>query len=461
MKNIITAILLLFVGTIVAQNNFTCGDLITDADGNDYETLVVGSNCWTKSNIKTTTYNDGNVVAKAMIYNSSLNQDTNANLATFGRLYTWFSAVNVPENSNIKPTVNGKGFVQGICPDGWHIPTTADINALNTNSMQSLRSTEYWLQPNDNTNSTGFGLLPAGYYTKEIERFEGLFGQTFLWTDSITTPEFAVASKNQYFCYTSQEESRHPGDAVSVRCVKDYCVFGEGMPCPGIPTVTDHEGNVYNTITMGSQCWTKENMRCKTSPKGYLTIADTLSSTAAHYYVIPPSGTPKLDTLRGMLYNWAGALDTIFESQEDVSFTNRRGICPEGWHVPSDEEWGTLTTFLSSQPCYYLSNDDSRIAKAISSKHYWQAASGTDIVGKELEKNNITGFSIVPAGYLTKDPQNPTYENQNRNADLWSSTSSTLLGAYYYTVFSGGSKVYRNSTFTKRDGRSVRCLKNS
>ena len=52
----------------------------------------------------------------------------------------------------------------------------------------------------------------------------------------------------------------------------------DGQPCPGTPTVTDHEGNVYNTVQIGNQCWTKENLRTTTSP-----------STGT--YLIPSSGT--------------------------------------------------------------------------------------------------------------------------------------------------------------------------
>ena len=100
MKKTITFMLLLLIaGAAVSQGSFTCGEQISDVEGNTYETVEIGGLCWTKENMKSKTYADGTPIAKAMIYSSSMHPDTNANLATYGRLYTWFSAVNVPEGS--------------------------------------------------------------------------------------------------------------------------------------------------------------------------------------------------------------------------------------------------------------------------------------------------------------------------------------------------------------------------
>ena len=112
----------------------------------------------------------------------------------------------------------------------------------------------------------------------------------------------------------------------------------------GTSTVEDHQHNVYHTVQIGTQCWTRENMRCTTSPKGNLTMMGSEYSYDQPYYYNNTSTSTNYNIPledRGMYYNWAGAMDTVFASTDNrnVSFEGRRGICPEGWHVPSDAEW--------------------------------------------------------------------------------------------------------------------------
>lgn len=211
---------LLLSSVVMAQGTFTCGSPVSDGDGNTYETVKIGSLCWMKSNMKTKTCADGSSVAKAMVYESSASPDTNYNLATFGRLYTWYSAVNVPENSAELPA-RVEGYVQGICPEEWHIPTVGEFNELNRNSAEDLRSTEYWLQPNSNTNATGFTALPSGLYNGAIDRFERLFGAYFFWSDSsVSSSQWALVCSIDYSCDRGGVERRSKNDGFSVRCVR-------------------------------------------------------------------------------------------------------------------------------------------------------------------------------------------------------------------------------------------------
>ncbi|MBR4638494.1 MAG: fibrobacter succinogenes major paralogous domain-containing protein, partial [Bacteroidales bacterium] len=143
----------------------------------------------------------------------------------------------------------------------------------------------------------------------------------------------------------------------------------------GTSTVEDHQQNVYHTVQIGTQCWTRENMRCTTSPKGNLTMGSENSYDQPYYYNNTSTSAnyniPLED--RGMYYNWAGAMDTVFASTDNrnVSFEGRRGICPEGWHVPSDAEWTTLTEYVSNN---HACNDNSEYnakALAINNEGYW------------------------------------------------------------------------------------------
>lgn len=82
---------------------FECGDTIVDNENNKYSTIEIGGICWTKENIRSTIYSDSTPIPTGYIYNSPTAQDTIENLNTYGRLYTWQSAVGVPENSTEPP----------------------------------------------------------------------------------------------------------------------------------------------------------------------------------------------------------------------------------------------------------------------------------------------------------------------------------------------------------------------
>jgi uncharacterized protein (TIGR02145 family) len=106
--------------------------------------------------------------------------------------------------------------------------------------------------------------------------------------------------------------------------------------CPGTPSVTDVDGNTYYTVQIGTQCWTQSNLKVSKYRNGDniptgLSNQDW-SSTSSGAYAIYGNNNAN-DALYGKLYNWYAVNDS-------------RGLCPVGWHVPSDAEWSTLTNSL-------------------------------------------------------------------------------------------------------------------
>jgi len=106
-------------------------------------------------------------------------------------------------------------------------------------------------------------------------------------------------------------------------------------PCPGVP-VRDIDGNTYNTLQIGTQCWMRDNLKVSKYRNGN-PIATGLdnsawSNTTFGAYAIYGNYTAN-EGLYGKLYNWFAVADN-------------RGLCPTGWHVPTNAEWTTLTTFL-------------------------------------------------------------------------------------------------------------------
>lgn len=195
-----------------------CPETVEDGDQNPYSTVVVAGYCWTQKNLRTQHYADGvTEIGGSMIYHSAMYPDEVRNDTTYGRLYTWASAVNADADGHIAPV---DGYVQGICPDGWHVPTETEMAALKALSAEEIRTAELWYAPNNNTNRTGFTALPAGKYNAALLRFEGLGTQTDWWMVPLatTTP---TSLQLQYYCNTPIDGHPAANDGLSVRCVKN------------------------------------------------------------------------------------------------------------------------------------------------------------------------------------------------------------------------------------------------
>lgn len=228
---------------IYRVNILECTEPVADADGNEYEVVSLAGLCWTKSNLKAQHYmnEDGSVGAEipvALVYNLAPDDNEDANLEDFGRLYTWYSAVNVPVGSNTAPELVD-GFVQGICPTGWHIPTVEEMERLTNKPANELKEAgeQYWLTPNDNNNATDFSARGAG---KAIvggsPAFMTLRGFTDFWTDGMNASGLASAVETglvpalemRHFCAQPVLENLNPALGISVRCVRTDNVTNTG-----------------------------------------------------------------------------------------------------------------------------------------------------------------------------------------------------------------------------------------
>ena len=216
---------------------------------------------------------------------------------------------------------------------------------------------------------------------------------------------------------------------------------GDAQPCPSTPTVTDYEGNVYNTVQIGNQCWMRENLRTTHSPDG-TTITNGFSpnNTTPYYYDFNSHPLP-LET-RGYCYNWPAAMIA----------------CPTGWHLPSKAEWTALTTYMSNHSYYTCGVDTNNIAKALASIEGWISYDYYDVCApgnQTAHTNNVSGFSAVPAGTIV----NGGYANNVGSITFfWSSTESTGNYAWYHALFSEGLILSANLD-VRYNGYSVRCLR--
>ena len=192
-----------------------CGGnfIVYDADSNSYNTVRVACYCWTKENLRPTHYADGTDIPAAYVYNASGYNNTAFNLATYGRLYDWYSAVNVP--NGYVGTVSDT--VQGVCPDSWHIPTSLEFNSLSAHTAQELKTPTLWINPGNN--ASGWSGVPGGYYSGL--GFYQMTGNAYYWTSDQNSFLNATAFTMSFSCDYSNMADEPMKYAYSVRCIKN------------------------------------------------------------------------------------------------------------------------------------------------------------------------------------------------------------------------------------------------
>lgn len=220
-----------------------------------------------------------------------------------------------------------------------------------------------------------------------------------------------------------------------------------GIPgtCSGGPsTVTDIDGNVYNVVTIGSQCWMKENLKTTKYKNGEVMLSpagdwSNLTTGAWAYY----KDSSQYNNIYGKLYNW-------------YAVTDPRGVCPIGWHVPTDSEWNQLVKYLDP-------NTDTSSSSGIQSpiagglmKDLGDLQSGTGLwFAPNTGAINSSEFTGLPGGYRNF---NGSYYLIGTNGFWWSSSEFNTDFArsrnLYYDV-AGVGRAGNN----KRYGFSVRCVK--
>lgn len=214
--------------------------------------------------------------------------------------------------------------------------------------------------------------------------------------------------------------------------------------------VTDIDGNTYDAVKLGDQVWMAENLRTTKYADGTtIPMGNTFSEDVAYRYC--PNNISDNVSTYGYLYNWPAMMHN--SSSSDSNPSGVQGICPTGWHVPSNAEWSQLTDYVSSQSQYVCGSDNTYIAKALASTTVWVSSTEQCAPGNNPSSNNATGFYAVPAGYYYG-----YYTAFNYGAYYWSATQTNSLNAYFHALIYTSAFVY-SDTYSKLAGFSVRCLR--
>jgi uncharacterized protein (TIGR02145 family) len=195
-------------------------------------------------------------------------------------------------------------------------------------------------------------------------------------------------------------------------------------------TVMDIDGNAYDTISIGTQVWMKQNLKTtKLNNKTAITLVTDNSTwvaltTAAYCWNSNDETTYK--STYGALYNW---------------YTVNTGkLCPSGWHVPSDGEWTILYNFLGG-----LNIAGGKLKEA-GSDHWLSPNTGA---------TNSSGFSGFAGGY--RHEMDGSFNPNHDYGEWWSSTESNASNAYDRLLYFKDSNLRTNER-GKKSGFSVRCL---
>ncbi len=201
-------------------------------------------------------------------------------------------------------------------------------------------------------------------------------------------------------------------------------------------TVTDFDGNVYNTITIGTQVWMKENLKVTHHRNGNLipqvTDSDEWSNLTTSAYCSYDNNPANVD-IYGYLYNWYAV---NFESDGE------KVLCPEGWHVPDKNEWTTLIEYLGGPEVA------GGKMKETGTSHWVDPNTGA---------TNESGFTALPGGYRY-EPDGLFYLIEQAGY-WWSSTANDMNNAWLAQVIFNNTHAPQHY-YHKRHGYSIRCVKN-
>ena len=200
-------------------------------------------------------------------------------------------------------------------------------------------------------------------------------------------------------------------------------------------TMTDGDGNEYQTVKIGEQVWCAENLHSlKDNSGNEIPVGCQSAIDKPYVFCVENENMKKY----GYLYNWEAA----------------RTLCPDGWHLPTKAEFEQLVDFLS-QSDMTCGDNPKNVSKALASTWGWCPNPKECVVGNDQEGNNSTNFNALPAGFYDKGLR----LSLGSAAYFWSDTEGEKQknAFLFYITDKTSSPTLKESA--KSVGRSVRCVK--
>jgi len=276
------------------------------------------------------------------------------------------------------------------------------------------------------TDNYGFSALPSGYGIAGAG-FERIGTATFFWT--ITASRNMTSSRDS----VGRNNYTYKNDYGSVRCVKDVAKPSSSStaktPSSSSTTVVlengiaktlftdERDGKIYKSVKIGKQTWMAENLNY--AAEGRICYDDC--------------------TAYGGIYYWATAMDLLstYNTLSYKASVKHQGICPAGWHLPSDAEWTTLKNFIG---------DNAGIK--LKAKSGWNSYNGISGNG-----NDMYGFAALPGGQASG--------NQGKYG-YWLSTTEMESGSgahvYNWRMLNNSDDLVHDYGMKNWATYSVRCI---
>ena len=223
---------------------FVANNPVSDYDGNNYQTIEIGNQIWMAENLNTTHYADGTEltdgtgigdisgdITTTYYFNYG---DSEEHSDIYGKLYSWAAIMNGAASSNANPSE-----VQGVCPDGWHVPSDGewkelemylgmnqtdadDIGNRGTDEGEKLKETgiTYWITNDFSTNESWFTALPGGYRF-DNGNYTGKGYSAYFWSATENNVNNAWYRKLGFDYPTITRYAKEKESAFSIRCIKD------------------------------------------------------------------------------------------------------------------------------------------------------------------------------------------------------------------------------------------------
>ncbi len=271
-------------------------------------------------------------------------------------------------------------------------------------------------------------------------------------TDAVkTSGDQTIAGNKSFSGTTTVATPVNPTDAANKAYVDALIAQIEELQLQTGIKIKDVDGNIYNTVKIGAQVWMKENLKTTKYSDG-TPIADgsnvaNIGYTDKYYFYLSDLNYKEN---YGLLYSWAGATNGVSSS---INPTTVQGACPDGWHMPSNNEWIQLITYLGGE-----SVAGGKLKETGTT--FWKSPNlgATNESGFSARAGGLFFYQLAYrnlAGYATGGPAVFWTATENTNhVDL--STAFDYSLDYNYTVTSPF-----NHTENKGDGFSVRCVKNN
>ena len=428
------------------------GEIVDNRDGQVYKTVKIGEQTWMAENLNLETEN------------STCHEQNSYLCPTFkyGKLYQWSDAMDSigiyssdGKDCGAGRICNAKSFAHGICPQDWHLPSIDEWITL----CKTIKESPFGIQAvgfekwTNATNIYGFSAIPAGHHTGYYNNIVSEDYSAEFWSST----EISGGNQARFFQITPSNfntnyVSTSKKYGLSVRCIKNennspissssiissssskvsWAYLNPAISYGEI--VDDRDGQVYKTVVIDSKTWMAENLNYE-SVKSY--CYENKKDSCSKY---------------GHLYIWSAAMDSIgafSTNSKGCGYPNEchntknpvRGVCPEKWHIPSQQEWYDLSTYNSST----IREDLSSAGERLKSANGWFNSGDGD---------NTYGFSVLPAGTGSEE----NYSRSGEKTCFWSSSDGNGIDAYGIHFEYSNNKGVLQGTM-KSVGCSIRCVK--